>query len=43
MGMEYNNPEKKAKIYIVTSNEEAELEWLRKGLEFFDPEKINYV
>lgn len=29
-------------IYIVTSNEEAELKWLEKSLEFFDQNKIKY-
>lgn len=29
-------------IYIVTSNEKAELRWLEKSLEFFDQNKIKY-
>lgn len=41
--MEYNNPSKKAEIYILSSNEEVELKWLRKALEFFDKNKIHYV
>jgi superfamily II DNA or RNA helicase len=41
--MEYNNPDKKAKIYILTSNEDVELSWLRKALEFFDASKITYI
>ena len=43
MAMEYNNPDKKAKIYIICSTEETEARWLRKALEFFDESKINFV
>jgi superfamily II DNA or RNA helicase len=43
MAMEYDNPEKKAKIYIISSNEEVELRWLKKALEFFDKSKIKYI
>lgn len=43
MAMEYNNPEKKAQIYIVCSTEEVEKKWLNKALEFFDKNKIKYV
>lgn len=43
MAMEYNNPDKKAKIYIISSTEEVELKWLKKALEFFDKSKIKYV
>lgn len=43
MAMEYNNPDKKAQIYIISSNEEVEQKWLRKALEFFDKSKIKYV
>jgi superfamily II DNA or RNA helicase len=43
MAMEYNTPDKKAYIYIVSSNEEVELKWLRKALEFFDKDKIKYI
>jgi superfamily II DNA or RNA helicase len=43
MAMEYNNPEKKAQIYIITSNEPVELKWLNKALQFFDKSKIKYV
>jgi len=43
MAMEYNNLEKKAQIYIVSTNEEVELKWLKKALEFFDKSKIKYV
>ena len=43
MSLEYNNPDKKAKIFIITTNEEVELKWLRKALSFFNKEKIKYV
>lgn len=42
MAMEYNNPDKKAQIYIVCSTEEVEIKWLKKALEFFDQDKIKY-
>ena len=42
MAMEYNNPEKKAQIYIVCSTEDVEKKWLNKALEFFDHNKIKY-
>jgi len=43
MAMEYSTPDKKAHIYIISSNEDVELKWLRKALEFFDKSKIKYV
>ena len=43
MAMEYDTPDKKAKIYIISSTEEVELKWLKKALEFFDKSKIKYV
>jgi superfamily II DNA or RNA helicase len=43
MAMEYNTPDKKANIYIVSSNESVELKWLDKALEFFDKNKIKYI
>jgi len=43
MAMEYSNPDKKAYIYIVSSDESVELKWLNKALEFFDKKKIKYV
>ena len=43
MAMEYNNPDKKAQIYIVCSTEEVEIKWLKKALEFFDEDKIKYI
>ena len=43
MSMEYDNPDKKAIIYIVTTNEPVELKWLDKALEFFEKDKIKYL
>jgi superfamily II DNA or RNA helicase len=43
MAMEYNTPDKKAHIYIVSSTEEVEKKWLRSALEFFDKDKIKYI
>lgn len=43
MAMEYDTPDKKAHIYIVSSDEPVELKWLNKALEFFDKTKIKYV
>ena len=43
MAMEYNTPDKKAHIYIVSTTEPTELKWLSKALEFFDKNKIKYV
>ena len=43
MAMEYNNPDKKAQIYIISTNEPIEQKWLNKALEFFDKDKINVV
>jgi len=43
MAMEYNTPDKKAHIYIVSTNEPTELKWLSKALEFFDKNKIKYI
>ena len=43
MAMEYDNPDKKAQIYIISSDEPVELKWLNKALEFFDKEKIKYI
>ena len=41
--MHMNNPDKKAQIYIISSNEQVELKWLQKALEFFDRSKIKFV
>lgn len=43
MAMEYNNPDKKAQIYIVCSTEDVERKWLKSALEFFDKSKIRYI
>jgi superfamily II DNA or RNA helicase len=43
MAMEYDNPDKKAQIYIISSDETVELKWLQKALEFFDKTKIRYI
>ena len=43
MSMEYDNPDKRAEILILSSNDDTELNWLRKTLEFFDKSKITYV
>lgn len=42
MAMEYDTPNKKADIYIISSDEEVEEKWLKKALEFFDSSKIIY-
>ena len=41
--MEYDNPEKRALITIVSTNEEVELNWIKKGLAFFEKSKIKYL
>lgn len=38
-----DEPGKVSNIYIVSSDEEVELKWLEKSLEFFDKRKIKYV
>ena len=43
MAMEYDNPDKKAIIYIISTDELVELKWLKKALEFFDNAKIKYI
>jgi len=43
MGMEYATPDKKAHIYIISTTEPTELNWLKKALEFFDETKIKYI
>ena len=43
MSYEYSNPDKKAKIIIISSDENIELKWLTKSLEFFDKNKIKYL
>lgn len=43
MSIEYDNPDKKAKIYIVCSTEKDEIGWLYNALEFFNKEKIKWI
>lgn len=43
MSIEYDNPDKRAHIYIISSTEEVEDKWLTKALEFFSPEKIKWL
>ena len=43
MAMEYNTPDKKADIYIISSDEDVEEKWLNKALEFFDKKKIIFL
>lgn len=40
---EYFNPNKKAHIIIISSNEDVEKKWLMKSLSFFDPSKIKFI
>ena len=43
MSMEYDNPDKKALITIVSTDEPTELAWIKRGLAFFDKSKIKYI
>lgn len=43
MGIEYNNPDKKADIHIIATTEPEEQKWLNKALEFFDKSKVKYI
>jgi hypothetical protein len=43
MAMEYNTPDKKAAIYIISTDEKVEEKWLTKALQFFDKKKITYL
>jgi len=43
MSMEYDNPDKKAYISLITSNEKIELAWIKKALSFFNSKKIKYI
>lgn len=43
MAMEYDNPDKKAHIYIISSDEPVEHKWLKRALEFFDKDKIKFI
>ena len=41
--MEYNTPDKKSHITIISSKQNVEEKWLNKALEFFDKSKIKYA
>lgn len=43
MSMEYDNPDKKADIWIICTKEDVEKKWLLKALEFFDKSKIKWL
>jgi superfamily II DNA or RNA helicase len=43
MSLEYDNPEKKAVIYLITSDEVIELKWIKEALSMFDKNKILYI
>lgn len=43
MNFEYNNPEKIAKIFLISSNEKIELDWTNKALSMFSKDKIKYL
>lgn len=43
MALDYDNLEKKAYIYVITSNEPVELKWLTKALSPLDSSRIKYV
>jgi superfamily II DNA or RNA helicase len=43
MSLEYDNPEKKAIIYVITSDEDIEIKWIKQALTMFDKSKIFYI
>lgn len=43
LGLEYDNPEKKAHIHMIVSTEKFETDRLSTALMFFDESKINYI
>ena len=43
LSIEYNNLDKKAHIYIISSTEPEELRWIKRALEFFQKDKIKYI
>jgi superfamily II DNA or RNA helicase len=43
MAVEYDNVDKKAQIYIISTTEDVETRWLSKALVFFDVSKIKYI
>lgn len=40
--MEYNNKDKKAHIYIISTNEDVEVKWLKNALSMIDSSKIKW-
>jgi len=42
MSLEYDNPDKKALIYIISSDEEIEIKWLIKALDLMNKNKIRF-
>lgn len=42
MGLEYDSEQKKANIYIISTNEEVELKWLKRALSSLDSSKIKW-
>lgn len=43
LAVEYDNPDKKTNIFIISSNEPVELNWLKKALYFIEESKIDYI
>lgn len=43
LGYEYDNPDKKAEIHIISSTETFELNRIKTALSFFNPDKIKYI
>ena len=43
LGFEYQNPNKKAIIHVITTDEDFELQRMKTGLRFFDEDKITYL
>ena len=43
LGFEYDNPEKKAEIHIISTDEVFETDRLKTGLLFFDDRKIHHI
>jgi superfamily II DNA or RNA helicase len=43
LSLEYDNPEKKSIIYLITSDENIEITWMNKALTMFDKNKIKYL
>ena len=41
--LEYDTPDKIARIFIISTDESVELLWLQKALKFFSSEKIKYI